>query len=103
MVHKVWGQTDPPSGLGRISVHYLALNIYVMSHNALPRVSLHLKTRQEYLFYDEESFGMLKTGFGGTWYLPFLAPLLLIFLREMGQNVLPGQLLPHFCCNDILY
>ena len=38
-----------------------------MSHHALPRVSIHLKTRQEYFFYDEESFGMLKTGFGGTW------------------------------------
>jgi hypothetical protein len=60
MVHKVWGQTDPPSGLGRISVPFLALNIYVMSHHALPRVSIHLKIRQDYFL-----FGMLKIGFGG--------------------------------------
>jgi hypothetical protein len=39
-----------------------------MSHHALPRVSSHLKTRQEHFFYDEESFRMLKTGFDGTWY-----------------------------------
>ena len=62
------GLNGPPSGLGRISVHFLALNVYVMSHHALPRVSFHLKTREEYSFYDEESFDMLKTGFGGTWY-----------------------------------
>jgi hypothetical protein len=52
MLHKVWGQTDPSSGLGRISDHFLALTIYVMSHHALPRVSFHLKTRQKYFFYD---------------------------------------------------
>jgi len=39
MFHEVWDQTDPPSGLGRISVHFLALNIYVLSHNAFPRAS----------------------------------------------------------------
>jgi hypothetical protein len=39
-----------------------------MSHHALPRVSFHLKTRQEYFFYDEKLFRMLKSGLGGTWY-----------------------------------
>jgi hypothetical protein len=39
-----------------------------MSHHALPRVSFHLKTRQEYFLNNEESFEMLNTGFGGTWY-----------------------------------
>jgi len=59
-----------------------------MSHT-LPRVSFHLKTRQEYFFYDEESFGMLKTGFGGTWYSPFLTPLMLFFLKGSGPTTAP--------------
>ena len=59
---------DYPSGLGRNPVQILALNVYVESHHALPRVSFHLKTRQEYFFYDQKSSGMLKTGFGGTWF-----------------------------------
>jgi hypothetical protein len=51
MVHKVWGQTDPPPVVWAEYQFILALNIYVMSHHALPRVSFHLKTRQEYSFY----------------------------------------------------
>jgi len=95
MVHKVWGQTAPPSGLGR--THFLALNIYVMSHHALPRVSFHLKTRQEYFFYIQESFGMLETGFGGTWYSTLFGTPFADFLkRKMGQNGVPGQLLLRF-------
>jgi len=78
--------------VGRISVHILALNIYVMSHHALPRVSFHLKTRQEYFFNDEELFGMLKTGFGGTLFgTPFA-----YFVRELGQIRGMGQLLLRF-------
>ena len=57
-----------------------------MSHHALPRVSFHLKTRQEYLFYDEESFGMPKTGFGGTWYSTLFGTPLLIFSKGNGPK-----------------
>ena len=59
---------DYPSGLGRNPVQNLALNVYVLSHHTLPRVSFHLKTRQEYFLNDVESLGMLKIGFGGTWF-----------------------------------
>jgi hypothetical protein len=62
---------DYPSGLGRNPVQILALyhlvNVYVLSHHTLPRASFHLKTQQEYFIYDQESFDMLKTRFGGTW------------------------------------
>ena len=40
--------------------------IYILSHHAYPRASLHLKTQKEYFFCDEESIGMLKTGLGGS-------------------------------------
>jgi hypothetical protein len=59
---------DCPSGLGRNPVQILALDVYVLSHYTLPRASFHLKTRQEYFIYYQESFDMLKTGFGGTWF-----------------------------------
>ena len=62
----------------------LALSIYVMSHHALSRVSFHLKIRQEYLFYNEESFEMLKTGLVELGFPPFLAPVLLIFSEGNG-------------------
>jgi len=88
MVHKVWGH---PSGLDRNPVQILALIVYVLSHHTLPRASFHLKKRPKYLFYDQESFDMLKLGFP-----PILAPLLLIFQKEMGQNGVPGQLLLRF-------
>jgi hypothetical protein len=68
MFHEVCGQMDYPSGLGRNPAQILALNVYVLSHHTLPRASFHLKTRQEYFFYDQESLDMLKTGFGGTWF-----------------------------------
>jgi hypothetical protein len=101
MVHKVWGQTAPPSGLGSIAVHFLALSIYVMSHHALPRVSFHLKTRQEYFFYDDESFGMLKTGFGGTWYSALFGTPFADFFKgkwaKMGYLANYCSVLPHFC------
>ena len=88
MVHKVWGH---PSGLDRNPVQILALIVYVLSHHTLPRASFHLQTRHEYFFNDYESFDMLKLGFP-----PILAPLLLIFQKEMGQNGVPGQLLLRF-------
>jgi hypothetical protein len=55
-----------PNGLGRISVQISALRFHVLGHSTLTRASFHLKTRQEYFLHDEESFGMLKTRFGGT-------------------------------------
>jgi hypothetical protein len=59
---------DYPSGLGRNPVQNLALDVYVLSHHTLPRASFHLQTRHEYFFNDYESFDMLKTRFGGTWF-----------------------------------
>ena len=89
-----------PNGLGRISVQILALRFHVLSHHTLHRASFYLKIGQEYFLHNEESFGMLKTRFGGTrslFGIPglFLASLLLFFLREMGQNGVSGQVL--FC------
>jgi hypothetical protein len=55
-------------GLGRNPVQILALNAYVLSHHALPRASFYLKTRHKYFFYNQKSFNMQKTGFGGTWF-----------------------------------
>ena len=72
MFHEVKGQMDYPSGLGRNPVQILALNVYILSHHTLPRASFHLKTRQEYFFYNQESFDMLKTELG---FPPFLTPL----------------------------
>jgi hypothetical protein len=75
-----------------------------MSHHALPRVSIHLKTRQEYFFYDEESFGMLKTGFGGTWSSTLLGtPFAEWKWAKTGYLANYCSVSPHFCCNDILY
>jgi len=67
----------------------------------------HLKIRQEYLFYDEELFGMLKSGFGGTWYFTLFGTPFADFFR--GKWTKTGCLAnccsvsPHFCCNDNLY
>jgi hypothetical protein len=66
------------------------------SHHALPRASFHLKTQQEYFFYDKKSFGMLGTGFGGTWFSTLLGNPFADFLREMGQKEVLGQLLLRF-------
>jgi hypothetical protein len=55
-----------PNGLGRISVQILALRFHVLGHSTLTRASLYLKTRQKYFLHNEELFGMLKIGFGGT-------------------------------------
>jgi hypothetical protein len=64
MVHKI----ALPNGLGRISVQILAMRFHVLGHSTLTRAYFHLKTRQEYFLYDKESFGLLKTRFGGTWF-----------------------------------
>jgi len=81
---------DYPSGLGRNPVQILALNVYVVSHHTLPRASFHLKTRQGYFFYDQESFDMLKTRFGD--YLvfhPFWHPLCCFFRNRPKQGTWP--------------
>ena len=57
-----------------------------MSHYALPRVSFHLKTRQDYFIHDEGSFGMLKTGFGGTWYFTLFGTLFAGFYKGNGPK-----------------
>jgi hypothetical protein len=57
----------PDGNLSR-SVHILALRFHVLGHSTLTRASFHLKTRQEYFLHDKESFGMLRTRFGGTWF-----------------------------------
>jgi hypothetical protein len=64
----------------------LALNVYVLSHHTLPRAFFHLKTRQEYYFYDE-LFDMLKTGFGGTWFSTLFGTPFADFSREMGGEI----------------
>ena len=87
---------DYPSGLGRNPVQNLALDVYVLSHHTLPRASFHLKTQQEYFFYDEESFDMLKTRFGGTWFSTLFGTPVADYLRELGQNGVPDQLLLRF-------
>jgi hypothetical protein len=97
---------DYPSRLGKNPVQILALDVYVLSHHTLPRFSFHLKTRQEYLFYDQESFDMLKTGLGRTWFPPSLAPPVLILSRKWARmrylaNYCSDS--PHFCCNNIFY
>jgi len=61
-----------------------------------PGASFHLKTRQEYFLHDKESFGMLKTGFGGTWFSTLFGILCAVFLREMGQKGVSGQVLLRF-------
>jgi hypothetical protein len=87
---------DYPSGLGRNPIQILALNVYVLSHHTLPRASFHLKTRQEYFFYGQISFDMLKTGFGGTWFFTLYGTPFAYFFKEMGQNGVPDQLLLRF-------
>ena len=98
---------DYPSGLVRNPVQFLALNVYVLSHHILPRASFHLETRQEYFFYDQESFDMLKTGLGGTWFSTLFGPLYANFYQgnwaKMGYLANYCSVLPHFCCNGIVY
>jgi hypothetical protein len=66
--YKAQGKMALPSGLGRISVQILALRFHILGHSTLTRASFHLKTRQEYFLHDKESFGMLKSRYGGTWF-----------------------------------
>ena len=37
MVHEVWGQKDPPSGLDRNPVQILALSFHITGHHAPSR------------------------------------------------------------------
>jgi len=86
---------DYPSGLGRNPVQILALNNYVLSHHTLPRASF-TSIHDRSTSYDEKSFGMLKSGFGGTWLSTLFGTPFAVFLREMGQNGVPDQLLLRF-------
>jgi hypothetical protein len=64
-------------------------------------------SRQEYFFYDQESFDTLKTGFGGTWFSTFFGTPFADYFQgkwsEMGYLANYCSVLPHFCCNGILY
>ena len=84
MVHKVWGQTDPPSGLDRI--HFLALNVHVMSHTLYPGslfTSIHDRVL---LFMNRNRLGCWKTDLVELGIPPFLAPLLLILFKGNGPK-----------------
>ena len=97
---------DYPSGLGRNPIQILALNVYVLSHHTLPRASFHLKTRQEYFFYGQISFDMLKTGFGGKLFSTLFGTPFFDFFKgewaKMGHLANYCSASPHFCCSDIL-
>ena len=58
------------------------------------------------LFYDQESFGMLKTGFGETWFSTLFDTPFADFVQGkwaiMGYLVNYCSVSPHFCCNGIL-
>jgi len=95
-----------PNGLGRISIQILALRIHVLGHSTLTRASFHLKTRQEYFLHDEESFWVLKTRFGWTWFSTHFGTPFAIFLgkwAKIGSLTNYCSVSPHYCCNDILY
>jgi len=57
--------------------------------------------------YDLESFHVLKTGFGGTWFFTlFGTPFADFFQGEwakIGYLANYCSILPHFCCNAFLY
>jgi hypothetical protein len=93
MVHEVWGQKDQPSGRDRNLVQNLALSFHITGHHDPTRASFHPRLRQEDFLYDTISSWVLKSRFGEAWLSTFLAPLLLIFFREMGQNGVSDQLL----------
>jgi hypothetical protein len=88
---------DYPSGLGRNPVQILALNVYVLSYHALPRASFPLKTRQEYFFNDQESFDMLKTGFGGTWFSSLFGTPFADFFKGNGPKWGTWPITAPFC------
>jgi hypothetical protein len=98
---------DYPSGLGRNPVQVLALNVYVLSHHTLPGASSHLKTRQEYFFYDQKSFDTLKTRFCGTWFSTLFGTPFADFSKgKMGYlaKCCSVAFAPQkFCCNYKFY
>jgi hypothetical protein len=96
MVHKVWGQTDPPSCLGRISVHFLALEIYVKSTTLYSGSFFTSKHDRSISFIMRNRLGCWKTDYGGTWYSTLFGTPFADISREMGQNGVPGQLLLRF-------
>jgi len=84
MVHKVWGQSDHPSGLGGISVQILAMSFHILGHHSPTRASSHPKTRWQHLLCDTKSSWVLKSRFGEGWLSTFWAPLVLIFFNGNG-------------------
>ena len=103
MVHKVWGPSGHPSGLGGIPVQILALSFHILGHHSPTRAPVHPKTRQEDLLYYTNSSWVLKSRSGEGWFSTFLAPLLLIFSKGNGPkwSIWPttGSLCPIFVAN----
>jgi hypothetical protein len=58
----------------------------MLGHHSPTRASFHPKTRWQLFPFDTKSSWILKSRFGEGWFFTFLAPLLLIFIRELGQN-----------------
>ena len=78
----------------------------IIGHYSPTRAYFHPKTRGQHFLYNTKLSWVFKSRSGEDWFSSFLAPLLLIFLREMGQNGVSDQLLGRFtlfCCNDIYY
>jgi len=86
MVHKIWGQSDHPSGLGGIPVQILALSFHILGHHSPTKASFHPKTRWQHSLYDTKLSWVLKSRFGEGWFSTFLAPLLLIFFKGNGPK-----------------
>jgi len=74
-----------------------------LSHHTLPRASYHLKTGQEYFFYDKKTFYMLKTGFCRIWFSTLFGTPFADFFKgkwaKMGYLTNYCSVSPHFCCN----
>jgi len=104
MSHKVWGQSDHPSGLGGIPVQILALSFHILGHHSPNRASFHPITRWQHFLYDTKSSWVLNVYLVEVGFPPFWHPFCWFSLREMGQN---GDLTNycvvsfHLCSNDI--
>jgi hypothetical protein len=90
MVHKVWGQSDHPSGLGGIPVQILALSFHILGHHSPTRTPFHPKTRWQYL----KKRGAKKVEIQPSPDLLFKTQDDLV--REMGQDGVSDQLLGRF-------
>jgi len=85
------------------------MSFHILGHHFSTRAFFHPKTRWQHFLYNTKPSWVLKSRFGKGWFSTFLAPLLLIFSKGNGPNGVSDHLtndwvvLPHFCCNDILY